>query len=427
MVTSMKEAAQYIAENDVKFIRLQFCDIFGRLKNISMMPSQLEQAVCGGIGFDASSIQGFLNDSEQICLFLHPDPTTMAVLPWRPQTGRVVRFFCDIRKADGSFYEGDCRRQLKEAIKQAERSGFYINCGAECEFYLFELDEDGKPTLTPHDNATYFDVAPYDKGENVRREICLTLEEMGLAVETSHHESGPSQHEIVFKYANALSTADNLVTFKSVVKTIAQKNGLYASFLPKPLNHFSGSGMHINLSATHNGTLLFEKQDGVLGAEAQSFIAGILEHIKGITAIANPLVNSYKRLGGGFKAPQRIDWHYDNRSRLVRIPDSTGSLSRMELRSPDPSCNPYLVFALLLGAGLAGLRKELPLFAAGDGTEMLPESLQQAIGFLRADPFLESIIGEAIFNRFISEKRTEVEHYNKTVHAWELEHYFGQI
>lgn len=427
MVTTMQEAAQYIAENDVKFIRLQFCDIFGRLKNISMMPSQLEQAMCSGIGFDASSIQGFLNDSEQSCLFLHPDPTTMAVLPWRPQTGRVVRFFCDIRKADGSFYAGDCRRQLKEAIKKAERSGFYINIGAECEFYLFELDEDGKPTLTPHDNATYFDVAPCDKGENIRREICLTLEEMGLAVETSHHESGPSQHEIVFQYANALSTADNLITFKSVVKTIAQKNGLYASFLPKPLNHASGSGMHINLSATRNGELLFEKQNGVLGPEAQYFLAGILAHIKGITAVANPLINSYKRLGGGFKAPQRIDWHYDNRSRLVRIPDSTGSLSRMELRSPDPSCNPYLVFALLLGAGLEGLQKELPLFTAGDGTEPLPESLQQAIGFLRADPFLESIMGEAICNRFLSEKRNEVEHYNKTVHPWEIEHDFGQI
>ncbi|MDP4110121.1 MAG: glutamine synthetase family protein, partial [Bacillota bacterium] len=350
MVTSMKEASEFFAENDVRFIRLQFCDIFGQLKNISANPDQLKNA-SEGIGFDASSIKGFLSENES-CLFLYPDPTTMCVLPWRPQAGRVVRFFCDIKHRDGSSYAGDSRRRLKEAVRKAEATGCHIFMGAECEFYLFETDENGAAVLTPHDDASYFDVAPRDKGENIRREICLTLEEMGLAVETSHHESGPGQHEIVFKYANALATADNLVTFKSVVKTIAQKNGAYASFMPKPLNKQSGSGMHINISAQKGADAIFEKPDGSLKEAAGFFIAGILSHIKGITAIANPLINSYKRIGFGFEAPKHISWHYDNRSQLIRIPESKGSLSRMELRSPDPSCNPYLVFAILIEAGL---------------------------------------------------------------------------
>ncbi len=426
MVTTMKEASEFIAENDVKFIRLQFCDIFGQLKNISTNPAQLEHAITDGIGFDASSIKGFLNENESY-LLLFPDPTTMSVLPWRPQTGRVVRFFCDIKRPDGSYYEGDCRRKLKDAVKKAEGCGCHVYMGAECEFYLFETDENGKPLLVPHDNATYFDVAPSDKGENVRREICLTLEEMGLATETSHHESGPGQHEIVFKYANALSTADNLITFQTVVKAIAQKNGVHASFMPKPLNNFSGSGMHINISALNQGDNLFEKVNGSLKEPAKSFIAGILSHIKGITALSNPLINSYKRLGCGFEAPKQINWHYDNRSQLIRIPDSQGSLSRMELRSPDPSCNPYLVFALLLHAGLEGLSENLPLFDEGQGTDILPETLQQAIEYLSRDQFIKDIIGEKIFNRFIKEKLAEIDCYNKTVHPWELDRYFGQI
>ena len=289
------------------------------------------------------------------------------------------------------------------------------------------MDADGNPSRSPHDRATYFDVAPRDKGENVRREICLTLEEMGLAFQTSHHESGPGQHEIVFKYANPLTTADNLITFKTAVKTIAQKNGLYASFMPKPLQDYSGSGMHINISVINRGENLFEKQNGGLSGPARSFIAGILSHIKGITAAANPIINSYKRLGCGFEAPHLIDWHYDSRSPLIRIPDVRGNSSFMEIRSPDSSSNPYLVFSLLLQAGLDGIQKGLPLFEAGEGTEALPKSLRHAVSCLSQDAFIKDVMGDAVFNRFIREKLAEADLYSKVVHSWEIEKYFREI
>ncbi len=426
MILNKDDALSFMEENDVQFIRLQFCDIFGTLKNISITPEELEHAFADGIGFDASSIKGFLNENESD-LLLFPNPSTMSVLPWRPQTGRVVRLFCDIKRPDGTHFEGDIRRLLKEAVKNAQSKGFHINIGSECEFYLFETDEKGNPTTIPHDNATYFAVAPADKGENVRREICLTLKEMGLMVQSSMHEKGMGQHEIIFKHADALNAADHMISFKTVVKTIAGKNGLYASFMPKPLNHVSGNGLHVNISIIKDGINVFEKKADDLSPIAKSFLAGILAHIKGITAFTNPVINSYKRLGCGFEAPKYISWHFENRSQLVRIPSSKGAYSRMELRSPDPACNPYLAFLLLISAGLEGIEKNLTLSAPGCGKELLPQSLSEAINYALADKFIADTMGEATFEKYIAAKLSECEAYNKTVHHWEIENYFRAL
>lgn len=431
MFTSKEEVLDFIYENDVKFARLMFCDIFGSLKNISISASQLDHAFEHGISFDASSIKGFLQvDRSDLLLF--PDPSTLSVLPWRPQQGGVVRLMCDIRYADGTVFEGDCRTILRRQIEKAENQGLQINFGPECEFYLFETDAQGRPTFTPHDEAGYFDFAPLDKGENVRREICLTLEEMGLCVESSHHESGPGQHEIDFKYSDAVSAADNLTTFKAVVKTTASRNGLYASFMPKPLNGQAGSGLHINLSIEKGGRNLFA--DGI-DTLAEQFMAGIFQHIRGLSLFLNPTVNSYKRLGKGFEAPKYITWSRENRSHLIRIPAAKGSYSRMELRSPDSSCNPYLSFALLIEAGLEGIRQGLVLpDGAGLDAEVnpseletLPASLYEALVAAKEDPLIPAAIGRHCYDNFISAKRTEWHDYTAVVDNWERQRYFGQL
>lgn len=427
MFTNKSEAIDFINENDVKFIKLQFCDIFGTLKNVSIMPSQLELAFEDGIGFDASSVPGFLNEKESD-LLLFPDPKTMNVLPWRPQQGRVVRFFCDVKRPDGTIFEGDGRQFIKRALRKAMDMGIDINIGPECEFYLFKTDENGKPTLTTHDEAGYFDVAPLDKGENIRREICLNLEEMGLEIESSHHETGKGQHEIVFKYAGALTAADNLITFKSVIKAITGRNGLFASFMPKPLNNMSGSGLHINISLFENGRNLFECEPyGKLPEKAGYFLAGVISHIKGISAFSNPLINSYKRIGGGYEAPKEISWSFMNRAQLVRIPYAKGTLSRMELRAPDPSCNPYIVFALIIEAGLEGINKKLKLEKENVSVDELPSSLESALNFAIEDSLIKNVIGEQTFNKYISAKKEEAESYRKTVHSWETDRYFYNI
>jgi len=432
MVRNKDDVLEYVIENDVKFVRLQFCDIFGTLKNISIMPSQLEKAFDEGICFDASSIKGFLNtvDSD---LMLFPDPCTMSVLPWRPQQGRVVRFFCNVKRENGEPFEGDSRRILQQAILIAENKGYSINFGPECEFFLFETDSAGKPTPSLHDNAGYFEVAPLDKGENVRREICLTLEEMGLDVESSHHETGAGQHEISFRYADALTSADNLVTFKTVVKTIASRNGLYASFMPKPLNNISGSGLHINMSLIKDDINLFE---GGITSECGNFIAGILAHIKELCAFSNPLINSYKRLSTGFQAPRFISWSHQNRSQLIRIPAAKGQYSRMELRNPDPSCNPYLVFALLINAGMDGIEKKMPLQSESaidtytddtSGLECLPTTLFDALIEAQNSTLVKNTIGERTFTKYFNAKLAEWKSYCEYVDDWETAKYFGII
>ncbi|MFA7673050.1 MAG: glutamine synthetase family protein [Clostridia bacterium] len=382
----------FVNDEDVKFIRLAFCDVFGRQKNISIMPNELYRAFTDGISFDASAVEGF-NAQVTSDLFLHPDPSTLSVLPWRPATGRVVRMFCDIRYPDGRQFEKDGRYILKQAVAAAKSKGISCNFGAEFEFYLFKTDETGEPTDIPFDYAGYMDIAPDDKGENVRREICLTLSEMNIKPERSHHEEGPGQNEIDFRYSDALTAADNATTFKMVVKTIAMRNGLYANFSPKPLTGKSGNGMHINISVTSE-----DKTD-----HTDSFIAGILEHIREMTVFLNPCENSYERLGGN-KAPKYITWSEQNRSQLIRIPAAKGEYRRIELRSPDPMTNPYIAYSILIYAGLDGitrcLKTEAPtninLFTADksitDKLACLPVSLGEAIKEAKNSAFIASIL-----------------------------------
>ena len=343
------EIIQYTKEEDVKFIRLAFCDAYGAQKNISIMPSELKRAFEQGIAFDASAVKGFGNETRSD-LLLFPDPDTLSVLPWRPEHGRVVRMYCSVKQPNGNSFECDTRSLLKKAVEEAKAEGLEFSFGTELEFYLFKLDEYGEPTHIPYDKAGYMDIAPDDKGENVRRQICLTLEQMGITPESSHHEEGPGQNEIDFHYSDALSAADNAMSFTTVVKTVAGASGLYADFSPKPLADKAGNGCHINLSVK------CDKNHVIL----PSVIAGILKHIKAMTVFLDPTEESYKRLGC-FKAPKYISWSSENRSQLVRIPAASGEYRRAELRSPDPTANPYLAFALLIYAGLDGYKNGLYL------------------------------------------------------------------
>lgn len=439
MKYTMDEVLQFVNDNDVKFVRLSFCDIFGTVKNISILSEELPRAFENGISFDASSIRGFLN-IEESDLFLYPDPSTLAILPWRPQQGRVVRFYCDIKYPDGSHFEGDGRAILQKAVNAAHNMGYRIEIGSECEFYLFEEDEKGYPTKIPQDNACYFDLAPLDRGENVRRDISLTLEQMGILPECSHHEQGPGQNEIDFKYSDAMSAADNLVTFKSVVKTIAHLNGLYASFMPKPLKDFSGSGLHINISLLRNNMNLFDKIKYNHSEEAESFIAGILNRIREITVFLNPLTNSYHRFGM-HSAPKFVTWSYQNRSQLIRIPAADGIYSRMELRSSDPSCNPYYAFALLIYAGLEGIKNKMKLnepanvnlYEADEETlknyETIPDSLEKAIEYAANSDFVTGCLPKKTLEKFFSAKTEECRQYKLAENKEEFEHttYFYKI
>lgn len=345
---TQSEAAELIESSDIKFLRLAFCDVFGVQKNISIQAAELERAFLQGIAFDASSVAGF-RDPSHSDLFLFPDPETMVLLPWRPSRGGVARFFCEIRNPDGTPFSADCRRFLADTERLLAEHDLRCDIGAECEFYLFKCDENGNPTDIPIDRAGYFDIAPADGGENVRREICQTLEAMGIQPERSHHEQGPGQMEIDFRYSNALSAADNVITFKQVVSTVAARNGLWASFAPKPIAGEAGNGFHINCSITHAD--IRASADEQL---FQSFMAGVLAHTPEMTAVLNPLESSYQRLGQD-KAPNRVSWSPSNRSQLIRIPASDALHQRMELRSPDASCNPYLAFALVMRAGLDGI------------------------------------------------------------------------
>ena len=434
-----KEVLQFIRENDVKFVRLAFCDIFGTLKNISILAEELPRAFEHGITFDASAIRGFLN-VEDSDLLLYPDPGTLAVLPWRPQQGRVARFYCSIRHPDGTPFAGDLRNTLRNSAEKALEMGFRCKIGPECEFYLFETDEKGEPTKIPFDHAGYLDVAPMDKGENVRREICLTLEEMGLSPESSHHEQGPGQNEIDFRYSDVLQAADNLITFKSVVKTIAARNGLYASFMPKPLSTRSGSGLHLNISLHKKGFNIFKNDPYEHSREAESFIAGVLDKARQITLFLNPLTNSYARFGE-FEAPKYVSWSHQNRSQLIRIPAADGEHSRMELRSPDPSCNPYLAFFLTLEAGMQGIASKLPLCKPANlnlyqadqellaGLAQLPATLGEAVDAAADSKFVQNLIEPKTFEKLVSIKREEWEKYQLSTdrEAFEQETYFYHI
>jgi glutamine synthetase len=418
---TFREITQFIAENDVKFIRLAFCDIFGMQKNISITPRELNRAFETGISFDASAVRGFMN-IESSDLLLFPDPSTLSILPWRPSQGRVVRFFCDIRYPDGRPFEGDGRYVLRQAHEDMKRLGYSVQVGTECEFYLLKTDEQGEPTKTPHDNAGYLDIAPLDKGENVRRQICLTLEEMNLRPEASHHESGPGQNEIDFAYSSALRAADNMITFRTVVKTIAASNGLYASFLPKPFRDHAGSGLHINLSLFSEGENLFTEAGPLENPDSASFMMGIMNRIYDMTAFLNPLVNSYDRFGE-CEAPRYITWSHQNRSQLIRIPAASGINSRMELRSPDPCANPYLVFTLLIRAGIEGIQRQLKLcdpcnmnlFHASASAvreyDPLPSNLDEAIRAAQNSDFIRASLPEKTIDAYLDAKHAEWTRY----------------
>ncbi len=436
---TVHEVLEFVKENDVQFIRLAFCDLFGTHKNISIMPDELPRTFEEGVLFDASAVRGF-GDVRKSDLLLFPQPSTLTVLPWRPGPGRVVRFYCDIKNPDGSVFPHDSRYILKRTVARCEQMGYVCKIGAECEFYLFKTDENGDPITTPLDRGGYLDIAPLDKGENIRREICLCLEEMGIQPEASHHEQGPGQNEIDFKFSDALSCADNLLTFKSVVKAIAARGGLFASFMPKPITKAAGSGLHVNLSLSQNGVNIFKNYPNEHSAISESFIAGILEKTPEMTLFLNPLANSYERLGQ-FEAPRYVSWSHQNRSQLVRIPAATGEKVRMELRSPDPSMNPYLAFALILAAGLDGIENgtKLPpavdadLYSASEditGTlAVLPESMEKAVGLAKTSSFVKGVLGETLFEKYLAAKEQEVHAYHAAQNkaGFYMERYFELI
>lgn len=394
MIYTAQEVFNFVKEEDVKFIRLAFCDTLGRQKNISILPSELRRAFEDGISFDASAICGF-GGAEKSDLLLFPDPSTLNILPWRPSHGKVVRMFCDIRHPDGTPFSRDTRAILRRAVADAKAAGITVQFGAEIEFYLFKTDENGDPTKIPFDHATYMDVAPEDKGENVRREICLTLLDMGIQPESSHHEEGPGQNEIDFRYSDAMRAADDAMNFITVVKATARQNGLYADFSPKPLENESGNGLHINMSV--------KCADGT--DRTPAFMAGILAHIRDLTAFLNPSEASYSRFGK-CKAPKFVTWSHENRSQLIRIPAAKGEYRRIELRSPDPSANPYLAYALLIWAGLDGIAKDmcpapavnLNLLAAPESEtrefDTLPGSLEEAVALANGSALVRRVLGE---------------------------------
>lgn len=438
---SKEDILAMVEENGVKFIRLQFTDILGTLKNVAITDRQLEKALNNHCMFDGSSINGFVR-VEESDMYLKPDLDTFVIFPWRPQQGKVARLICDVYMPDGTPFEGDPRYILKKAINKAKDMGYTMNVGPECEFFLFEVDNDGNPTLKTNDKGSYFDLGPIDLGENARRDMTLALEDMGFEIETSHHEVAAGQNEIDFKYADALVTADNIATFKYVVKSIAQRHGLYATFMPKPLHGVNGSGMHINISLIKDGKNAFHNEEDELGLSsvAYNFIAGVLKHIKEICPITNPLVNSYKRLVPDYEAPVYIAWSAKNRSPLIRVPSAREEGTRIELRSPDPSSNPYLVLACLLLAGLEGIKYNLEppkcidknIFDLNreerkrENIESLPESLHEAVAYMQKSDLVKEALGKNTFEYYIRAKEVEWDNYRTQVHQWEITSYLSK-
>ncbi|HHW48243.1 MAG TPA: type I glutamate--ammonia ligase [Clostridiaceae bacterium] len=436
---SKDDIVRIVREQDVKFIRLQFTDILGTLKNLAITSEQLEKALDNKCMFDGSSIEGFVR-IEESDMYLRPDPNTFVIFPWRPQVGRVARLICDVYNPDGTPFEGDPRYVLKRAVNKAAEMGFDIfNVGPECEFFLFLTDDEGNPTTKTHDKGGYFDLGPVDLGEDARRDMVLALEEMGFEIEASHHEVAPGQHEIDFKYNDALSTADAILTFKLVVKTIAQRHGLHATFMPKPIFGINGSGMHVNTSLFKNGkNVFYDENDPLrLSEYAYWFIGGLMKHIRSITALTNPLVNSYKRLVPGYEAPVYIAWSAKNRSPLIRIPTAEGDFTRVELRCPDPACNPYLALAAILTAGLDGIKNKIqpppPVNRniyemteeqkASEGVYQLPANLKEAVEEMSKSELVREVLGDHIFNKYIEAKTKEWNDYTSKVTQWEIDQY----
>ena len=438
-----EDIIRLVREEDAQFIRMQFTDIFGQLKNVAITASQIGRALDNQIMMDGSSIAGFvrIEESDQ---YLWPDLDTFAILPWRPQYGKVARLICDVYNPDGTPFVGDPRGVLRRVLQRSRDMGFdAFNVGPEAEFFLFQTDDEGKPTTRTNDEAGYFDLGPLDHGESTRREICLNLEQMGVAVEASHHEVAAGQHEIDLQYTDALRAADNIMTFKLAVKSLAQKNGLHATFMPKPVSGAAGSGMHVNMSLFRDGKNAF--YDGAdprhLSPLAYQFIAGLLGHVRGCCAVTNPLVNSYKRLVPGYEAPCHLAWSTGNRSALVRIPTPRGNSTRVELRSPDPACNPYLAVGLVLAAGLDGIEHRMvlqapinknlfdPAEAAGLGLERLPSTLEEAVQAAQKSEFLHRVLPEELSHRYYEEELKRCAALKAAADPAEYErvHYFNAI
>ena len=418
-----EDIMELVQDEDVEFIRLQFTDMFGQMKNVAITVSQLGKALDNRCMFDGSSIEGFAR-IEEADMILYPDLDTLAIFPWRPQQGKVARLICDVKRPGGEPFEGDPRYVLKRAVREAAELGYTFEVGPECEFFLFHTDENGLPTTITHEKAGYFDLGPLDLGENARRDMVLTLEDMGFIVESSHHEIAPAQHEIDFQYDEALAAADNIMTFKLAVKTIAKRHGLHATFMPKPKFGVNGSGMHINMSLAKDGKNIFSdpSDKNGLSREAYWFIGGIMKHMKGMTAITNPLVNSYKRLVPGYEAPVYIAW------------------TRIELRCPDPSANPYLALAVCLRAGLDGIVNHIDPPESVDcnifdlteeerksrGIEAVPASLREAVSELEKDELIREVLGVHMADKYIRAKKEEWEKYTAQVTEWEISQYLNQ-
>ena len=433
-----------IAEENVEFLRLQFSDVFGTIKNVEVPVSQLEKVLNNNLMFDGSSIEGFVR-IEESDMYLYPDLSTFMIFPWATDShgGKVARLIADIYTADREPFAGDPRNNLKRVLKQMEDAGFKnFNIGTEPEFFLFKLDEHGNPTMNLNDKGGYFDLAPLDLGENTRREIVLEMEKMGFEVEAAHHEVAPGQHEVDFKYTDALDAADNIQTFKLIVKTIARKHGLYATFMPKPISGINGNGMHTNMSLfNEDGNVFYDEAgDLPLSKTAYNFLGGVLAHAANFTAITNPTVNSYKRLTPGFEAPVYVAWSGSNRSPMVRVPASRGNSTRLELRSVDPTANPYLAFAVILAAGLDGVAGEMEPNHAVDrniylmdeaerkkaGITDLPDTLLAAVNDLDTDSVIKEALGSHMARTFVDAKRLEYQAYRQEVSQWELETYLEQ-
>ena len=411
MKYSENDVISFVKENDVKFIRLAFVDLFGNLKNLAIMPSELPTALRMGIPLDASAFYGKA-DCSHSDIFLVPDTSTLSVLPWRPKAGRVVRFFCDLKNPDGSAFEGDMREKLKETAEMFALKGFSCDIGTECQFYLFELDENGEPTHRTNDKASYLDVAPLDHGENIRREICLSIDEMGIHPETSRHLYGNGQNEITFKYSNPVSAADNLLNFKTAVKSIAAQNGLFASFMPYPLRDQPRSALLLNMSICKNDQNIFASTGGKITAEGSSFMAGILNRIAEITTFLNPLTNSYFR-NGETPEPKYINWAEQSRDHLIRIVNITQGQEKIELCSPDPSCNLYIALYLILNAGLEGIENKLTLPKSGSKSKKLPSSLKEAVSLTAESTFIKNIFPEFAYSTVLQQLDSDISNYEK--------------
>lgn len=425
-----REEILRLVEDDVEFVRLQFTDLFGTMKNVAITTENMMSALDEKVQIHASSVEGFLHEEDDD-VYLKPDLSTFKILPWRPQSGKVARIICDIRQGDGTPFCKSSRDILRQVLEKYETEGYQFYSHPECEFFLYHTDENGMPTTMTHEQAGYLEMSPLDLGENARRDIVLTLKEMGYAVDSSHHEIAPAQHEIDFRYAKGLETADQMVTARSVIRTVAKRHGLHATFMPKPRAGVNGSGMHIHMILQKDGKNLFldEKDPLHLSQEAYYFIGGILKNIRGMTAVLNPLVNSYKRLVPGFVAPTTVGWSTKARSALLKVTYNKEGEPRMKLQSPDASANPYLVLALLLAAGMEGIQKKILPGPADNmkDPEKLPENLKEALECMERDGFAYQVLGEEFFTAYQSAKKMEWEEYRRQVSDWELENYLYKI